>query len=220
MRNCVRCLGLYHRLSSARLHSFHSWSYGLNFVAVAVPVSRRKMPKTTDDELRPGHLAGGLADRAIGRELCGFGIDGRPPASGEQWNYTARIITSVRVVTPAVSKDQRRLAQQLVCHHVSPRDLCNKFSESNAKPCHLSHAVSLILPNRGPVLHRPRTSIPDRRVSASCRSSKHRRAIARTALGSRTRNSPSKSYSIPGSQHEPAYPSVRSCELAACRTEV
>src|ERR1700730_656743 len=43
----------------------------------------------------------------------------------------------------------------------------------------------------------------DRRVSVSCRSSKHRRTIARTALGSRTRNSPSKSYSIPGSQHEP-----------------
>src|SRR5438309_10906387 len=29
------------------------------------------------------------------------------------------------------------------------------------------------------------------------------RTIARTALGSRTRNSRSKSYSIPGSQHEP-----------------
>jgi hypothetical protein len=42
----------------------------------------------------------------------------------------------------------------------------------------------------------------DRRVSDSCRSSKHKRTIARTALGSRTRNSPPKSYSIPGSQHE------------------
>ena len=40
-------------------------------------------------------------------------------------------------------------------------------------------------------------------VPVSCRSSKHRRTIARTALGSRTRNSPSKSYCIPGSQHEP-----------------
>src|SRR5207244_13575291 len=41
-----------------------------------------------------------------------------------------------------------------------------------------------------------------RRVSASCRSSKHKRTIAGTALGSRTRSSPSESYSIPGSQHE------------------
>src|SRR6266446_850203 len=30
----------------------------------------------------------------------------------------------------------------------------------------------------------------------------HKRMIARTALGSRTRNSPSRSYSIPGKQHE------------------
>src|SRR6516165_5660384 len=36
-----------------------------------------------------------------------------------------------------------------------------------------------------------------------CRSSRPRRTIARTALASRTRNSLSKSYSIPGSQHEP-----------------
>src|SRR6516165_2248476 len=43
----------------------------------------------------------------------------------------------------------------------------------------------------------------DRRASVSCRSSKHRRTIARTALGSRTRNRPSKSYSIRGSQHPP-----------------
>jgi hypothetical protein len=33
-------------------------------------------------------------------------------------------------VTPAVSKDQRCLTQQLVCHHVSYPNLCNKFSES------------------------------------------------------------------------------------------
>ena len=48
--------------------------------------------------------------------------------------------------------------------------------------------------------------------SVSCRSSKHRRTIARPALGSRPRNSPSKSYSIPGSQHEPDELSLRECQ--------
>jgi len=77
-----------------------------------------------------GILTGGLADRTIGRERHSLGIDGRSPNSREQWNYTARSIASVGVVTPAVSKDQRCLTQQLMCHHVSYPNLCNKFSES------------------------------------------------------------------------------------------
>ena len=39
--------------------------------------------------------------------------------------------------------------------------------------------------------------------ASPCRSSRHRRTIARTALGSRTRNSLPKSYFIPGRQYEP-----------------
>src|SRR4051812_30209715 len=39
---------------------------------------------------------------------------------------------------------------------------------------------------------------------------KLRRMIARTALGSKIRNGPSKSYSIPGSRHEPGYPWMNS----------
>jgi hypothetical protein len=40
------------------------------------------------------------------------------------------MIASVGVVAPAVSKDQRRLAQQLMRLRVSFPDLCNELSES------------------------------------------------------------------------------------------
>jgi len=67
------------------------------------------------------------------RRSCSSRPSGSAPlgaALDPQRNYTVRMIASVGVVAPAVSKDQRRLAQQLMRLHVSFPDLCNELSES------------------------------------------------------------------------------------------
>jgi hypothetical protein len=54
---------------------------------------------------------------------------GKPDLPDMQRNYTLRIITSVASFRPACAKDQRRLAQQLVCHHVSSPEKCLSRSD-------------------------------------------------------------------------------------------
>jgi hypothetical protein len=83
-----------------------------------VAATRHANPAEHDARQRRSAIRGGLADRAIGRERHGLGIDGRARHADVQWNYAPRSITSVRSFAPAGGKDQRRLAQQLVCHHL------------------------------------------------------------------------------------------------------
>jgi hypothetical protein len=85
---------------------------------------------------------------------------------------TVRMIASVGVVAPAVSKDQRRLAQQLMRLHVSFPDPCNELSES------MGETVSAV---SGCVTDSSKAG-PGRRLADLIRYAVHREGGARFAI--------------------------------------